>query len=195
MAYLYLSDEGRSSAAQRDPASVGKNFDLSHLVDDELEQAIKERLIGGLKLVKVGNTHISLQLGHFYLANTDGVKVKVCDEFSKINIKLEAEGVALSGERPSMELWGDCISEPNSALINPLMIPFKDLLSKAPFEGDYQDRQNSNVSLRFFHTPDDWPLFWVLKQVNIETKNGEEIEISREEISKILGRPFGISFE
>lgn len=193
--YFFLFDGGKSSAVQRDPASISKNFDFTSLADDELEEAIKERLIGGLKVSKSNNGHVDLQLGHFYLANNDGAKSRVCDEFSKIKITFEAEGVALSGERPSMEVFGECQSEVNSVVINPLVIPVKEFMAKAPFEGDFQDRQNGNVSLRFFHTPDDWPLFWVLKEVNFETKDGEEIEISREEISKILGRPFGLSFE
>lgn len=195
MGYLYLAEGGKSSTSLRDPASINKNFDFSALADDELEEAIKERLIGGLRVIKTSSAHVGLQFGHFYLANKDGVKSRVCDEFTKIKITFEAEGVALSGERPSMEVFGECQSESNSVMINPLMIPVKEFMAKAPFEGDFQDRQNSNVALRFFHTPDDWPLFWVLREVNFETKDGEEIEISREEISKILGRPFGVSFE
>lgn len=192
-AVYFVLERSNTVLPKRNPASLQKTSDLTQLRGEELIFAMKDQVVSYLNTYTSSDQLISIQVGHFYFVDSSNTKLSMCDAFPVMRLTFEAEGVALSGERPSMVVEGDCELQANgSFMVRPLNIPFKNFMSKTPFEGEYQE---SDVSIKFSNTPDEWPVFWVLKDVTLISKNEGDLLIDRNDISKILGRPFGMSFE
>lgn len=178
----------------RDPAAVKTGFDFSHLSGPKLQEAVKQRLLTGLELKK-GSGGAAIGLGHFVFINNSGEKKLACQEFGKISLTFEAEGVSVGGDKPEMELEGRCEYSQDMAKISPLFLPITKILGERPGDGEFQFNEGSALTVRFTNLPEDWPRIWLLKSVKlINQKDSEVLTVESDEVAKYLGHPMVLNF-
>jgi hypothetical protein len=185
--YIYVGDA-------RTPAAVQKRFDVSNLKGSDLRIASRDRLLSDAHLLfKSGMTGI--ELGHFITKNQDGVRQFACQMYQRVQLVFQAEGMAESGEIPTMNIEGPCLM--SSADINhmsPIWIPYKNFLAQRPhdFAVDYEE-DDERLTFSFRNMGSEWPDTWALHKITLietdQTTNG--LEFSSQEIRSI--RPMNLT--
>lgn len=178
----------------RDPAAVRNNFDISNLTGEKLHEAAKQRLLAGFEMKK-SSEGASFGLGHFVFVDGHGEKKLACQEFSKVSLVFEAEGISVAGDRPSMEVEGRCEFSKDMAKINPLLIPIAKIMGEKPGDGEFQFNENNEVIVRFTNVPEEWPHTWLLKSVKLKSDKGSEsLVVESNEVVRFLGHPLVLNF-
>lgn len=179
----------------RDPAAVRQVYDFSNLSGTDLTVAMKKRLLSGSSIIR-DKQSLGVELGHFAMAKITGEKTLACQEFQKVTLHFEAEGIATSGERPVMEVEGACEFSADMTKINPILIPVDKILAEKPSDGELQYREGHAVTLRFRGMTEEWPTRWLLTGVRLSNAGEQkELLIDAEEVSQILGRPMMVNFK
>lgn len=178
----------------RDPAAIRQVFDFSNLTGTDLTDAMKKRILNGSTVVREQQS-LGIELGHFAMAKITGEKVLACQEFNKVILRFEAEGIATGGERPVMEVEGACEFSPDMTKINAIFVPLDKILAEKPSDGEIQYREGKPVTLRFHGLTEEWPKRWLLTSVRLSNAaEQKELLIDADEVAHILGRPFVLNF-
>lgn len=189
---LHSSDWGPIS---RDPAAVRQVYDFSNLSGSDLSNAMKKRILSGSSVIRK-NQSLGIELGHFAMAKLTGEKTLACQEFQKVTLRFEAEGVATGGERPVMEVEGACEFSADMTKISPIFIPVDKVMAEKPSDGEIQYREEKPVTLRFHGMTEEWPTHWLLTSVKLSNSGDQkELLIDSEEVGQILGRPMMVNFK
>lgn len=192
--YSAIQYQNMQYQINRDPAAVRNNFDFSHLRGEQLHQAVRQRLLAGLDLQKTSEGS-GIGLGHFVFVNASGEKKLACQEFGKVSLSFEAEGMSVAGDKPTMEIEGRCEFSADMTRINPLFIPIAKILGENPGDGEFHFKEGSDVSVRFANIPEAWPRLWLLKSVKIiNEKASEAVVIESDEVARVLGHPVVLNF-
>ena len=179
----------------RDPAAVRQLYDFSNLSGSDLTHAMKKRLLSAATVIHQQQS-LGVELGHFAMAKLTGEKTLACQEFEKVTLRFEAEGVATNGERPVMEVEGACEFSSDMTKINPVFIPVDRVLAEKPGDGEIQYRESKPVTLRFHGVNEEWPTRWLLTSVRLSNAaDQKELLIDAEEVSQIIGHPMMINFK
>lgn len=179
----------------RDPAAIRHISDFSHLSGTDLTDAMKKRLLTGSSIVR-DRQSLGIELGHFAMAKISGERTLACQEFKKVTLRFEAEGIATSGERPVMEVEGACEFSQDLTTIHPIFIPLDRILAEKPSDGEIQYRDDQPVTLRFRGMTEEWPTRWLLTAVRLSNSDEQkELLIDAEEVSQILGHPLMVNFK
>lgn len=180
---------------QRDPAAVRQIYDFSSLTGTDLTEAMKKRILSGASVIREQES-LGIELGHFAMAKITGEKTLACQEFEKVILRFEADGVAINGERPVMEVEGPCEFSSDMRKINAIFIPVDRILAEKPADGEIQYRSGRPVTLRFHGMSEEWPTRWLLTSVRLShTADQKEFLIDAEEVSQILGHPMMVNFK
>lgn len=178
----------------RDPAAVRNSFDFSHLSGEKLQEAVKQRLLTGLEIKKNGQG-AGIALGHFVYVDERGTKKLACQEFRKVFLNFEAEGVSIGGEKPQMEVEGRCDFSEDMSRINALYVPVARILGERPGDGEFQFNEGPKVTVRFTNLPEDWPRTWLLKSVKLVNESASEaLVVEGPEVAQTLGHPVVFSW-
>jgi hypothetical protein len=178
----------------RDPAAIGKVYDFSHLQGEDLNTAVKRRLLAGFEVLKE-NGDQGVTLGHFVFVDPQGEKKFACQEFNKVTLTFIADGVAVGGEAPEMQVEGACEFSSDITKINPLWIPVAKILNEKVGDGEFQYNQGKAITLRFSNMPEQWPHTWLLRSVELRKDNtAEAVTIQSEELTKYVGHPTVLKF-
>lgn len=179
----------------RDPAAVRQVSDFSNLSGTDLTLAMKKRLLEGASVVRMQSS-LGVELGHFAMAKLTGEKTLACQEFEKVTLRFVADGVAVSGERPEMEVEGACEFSTDMTKINPILIPFDKIMTEKPGDGEIQYRDSKPVTLRFHGVSEQWPTRWLLTSVRLSNPGlQKELLVDNQELSAILSHPMLINFK
>jgi hypothetical protein len=151
----------------RDPAAIKRVYDFSNLAGSALDVASKQRLLSGAKIRKE-DALVGVELGHFVVRNFEGNKEFACQRYSKIVLEFEGDGMALGGNKPSMEVEGNCeISQGDINAISPLWIPVAKILGEPVAEGEFDFREGHPIKVRFTNVMSEWPTAWRMKSVRL----------------------------
>lgn len=189
--------EQASKSAARDPAAIRHVYDFSQLDGSALDQASKQRLVSGAKVLNESD-EIGIELGHFVVKGNDGQKTFACQKYSQIVLQFEGDGSASNGEKPSMEVEGNCeISTADINSISPLWIPVGKILGEPVADGEFDFRDGHAVKVRFANVFQDWPAQWRLRGVKLIEQNdpNKEVKIGDREINQYTNRPFILNFK
>ncbi len=176
----------------RDPAAIRQVYDFTHLSGSNLEGAVKERLVSGLEIYK-DEQGLGIGLGHFAFSLNSGEKVLGCRAYKKITFEFEAEGVAVNGEKPTMKLEGQCQYSSDLTKINPVWIPSARIFGERPGDDGF-DEYERPAQVNFKNVADYWPRQWVLIGLTVQGDSGQ-VQVNKNEVGQILGRPFTINME
>jgi hypothetical protein len=185
-----------STSVARDPAAIHRNYDFSQLDGAELDQASKQRLIGGATVVH-DSDQIGVALGDFVLRGSDGQKNFACQKFGVIVLQFQGDGSAVNGRKPEMEVEGSCEVAGDINSISPLWIPVAKILGEPVADGEFDFREGHPVRVRFANLLHEWPTAWKLVGVHLVDPNNpqREVTISDRDLQKISAKPLIVSFQ
>jgi hypothetical protein len=184
-----LENSRSDSDFSRVPASSIEVRD-GDLSDENLTNQLKARILRGLKVIE-WKDQAGIELGGFTLNSANGEKIFACDEFPKIVLIFEGEGVAHSGSKPQMEVSGPCL-ESESGQIEALLIPNFQLAQGNPFQGEWP-LSDLGGKIVFYNTAEEWPSAWALTGIYFENSVGvTQIEITLNDLIRWIGQPVGI---
>lgn len=193
MGIVIIRSTNEKFMVRRDPSAIRQHYDFTNLKGTALEVAMRERIISQIEIVKNDNG-FGLNLGHFAFKSDNGENLLGCQFFNKVTLVFEAEGAAVNGIKPTMEVDGPCENSEDLTKINAVMIPLKQLMIEKPADGDFNFNQGKPMSLRMLNLPDSWPTMWNLIGVRLNSTSQQFI-IDRNEIAKIIGQPLLITVQ
>ena len=173
--------------ADRLPAAIPRGYDYSHLEGSALKQAAQDRLVRGVKVI-VGGGASGLELGHFVQRNDRGEVVGACEIYKELELKFAAGDMAISGEPPEMVVNGPCRPADDANWIAPIMVPYTKILQLPVRDVELANFDDASVKISFHNMSDSWPRVWVLQSVKITSPNAEILEVSTDDIRRVLGQ-------
>jgi hypothetical protein len=194
---VFLEKRGIASISGAVSSTMGRDYyDLSELSEPEFLKAFKTAMIRGLQVNK-SSRGVGISLGIFQVKNDSGAKVYACEKYPNLEIILQADGVANSGNIPTLSVRGPCMVSDDGRRILPLEIPLKGLPQKLRENPNYQvalgDRGESFVISAQDLYSDYWPTDWNV--VGIKLSNDQEVlEIDGYEIISLLDQPLTLDF-
>lgn len=178
----------------RDPAAIRKVYDFSNLDGNALSHASKQRIISGFEAVRKGDS-VGISLGHFVVKGRNGQKQFACRKYNRVVLSFEGEGMAVGGEKPSMQIEGACQEAEDINQISPLVVPVARILDQPVGDAEFDFHEGEPVRVRFSNVADQWPTTWALVSVKLINDASEEVAIQRQEIRSLSGRPVVLEFQ
>jgi len=212
--YVFFVNSFDSENQKRAMASLKNQYDLSCLSGSEFQQAVKQRIISGLKTSRK-NGYLGFHLGHFTFADpkrdlTDfcrrykdrGISSALqvvseklaCREYPKVTLQFTADQEAVADSKRQLSVETSCEVSDDLSRTEVVWIPWEQLAQETPFEGDTQYSTPSKVSIRTTHIFDKWPRQWILERIVLSGASGQ-ISVESEEIRTIAGRPLVFDFK
>ncbi|MBK9323682.1 MAG: hypothetical protein IPM97_12185 [Bdellovibrionaceae bacterium] len=148
----------------RSAVSGDRNFDLTELSSKDFMRGFKVAMVSGLQVVRDGH-EVGLTWGQFLVRNQSGAKVYVCEKYPHLEMTLKAEGVAYSGNIPTIVLRGPCLSSDDGQRTRPLMIPLRGLhrlLRENPKNIIKMGDRGDTYSIEAQSLYDEWPQYWTV---------------------------------
>ena len=179
--------------SSRDPAAIRRMYDFSNLQGSALQTALQHRLVDGARVV-ANEGKQGVELGHFVVMNDKGEKVFACQKYNKVILSFEADGVAVAGEKPELEVEGPCEMAENINTIAPVWVPLARVLGEPVSDGEFDFKEGQPVRLRFKAVADNWPKNWALKSVRLTSGGGEVIDVNPDALRERLDKPLVLSF-
>lgn len=170
-------------------------YDLTELEGKDFNRGFKQALVQGLQ-VQRGKETLGLSWGLFLLKSENGSKVYACEKYPNMEMVLKAEGIANSGNIPTLILRGPCRASDDGQKIRSWPIPLKDLYKhvrenpmwRVPLDG----REESFViSARDLY--EEWPEIWNVVGLKLYNET-DSLEIDGYEIISILDQPLTLDF-
>ena len=162
---------------KRQLASIPKNLhtDYSDLSGGSLERATIDRLSKELHLT-YQTEDINIHLPHFQM-QVDGKRGRsACEHFQTVQIKILADGVAVSGERPSLTLRSPCIISENN-YIQSLQIPMVMFSEIKPSQMATRPVEYNQTLIFSSSMTEVWPNSWLISEVSFIPQKKSDTEI------------------
>lgn len=159
-------------------------FDLGTPATEELTRTIKYRILQDLK-INSNNNLFKINLGHFSY-HFENQLVIGCQKFKFIEIALNAEGVAFSGDTPKIVFTYPCETPNNPEVIEMPEISFSEITLLPPTTKDWIDPK-SQIHFYFISMSDSWPTQWSIFSITFFSPGiQEKLKISGAEIPAVL---------
>lgn len=183
--------------SSRSPAAIDKAaiFDVSYLEGGALKSASARQLLQSAEIV-AQKEELGVSLGHFVTKNETGEKKFLCDVYDHVSLRFEAEGIAISGERPSLEVMGPCQVSENLNKMRPLYIPIAEIKAQPPADGELSFGQHKDQVYRVSNVSGQWPTTWVLTEVRVSRKDapGQTLFLDRRDVYNFSSKPIMMSW-
>lgn len=180
----------------RKPAAV-ENQSFFNFFDksDALQTALHKDIINSIQIAKE-QRNFEINVRNF-LVKTSQENLHLCEYFDSYTLTFEAEGVASSGERPTMVINTPCEVSAKTSLPVPVIVPVEDIFKLKPNDTDVSFEVNPKASFSFRNVSDMWPEYWVLSKVHFSKANASsrEVIIDRKEIYQLSKFPVVMDWE
>ena len=152
----------RGIASTRGPASIQKVFDFSSLQGSALEYAAKQRLAYSISVAKSDQESV-IEVGNFVLSNDSNQKDFACGYYDQVTLEFDAEGIAVSGEKPHLTVQTGCDVADNINNLEPIHVPVQKLKAQAPGESEYKFYDAKRpMTVQMVNSATEWPSQWVM---------------------------------
>jgi hypothetical protein len=171
----------------RGPASYG-GPDVGMEIDPADQRRQKIRLVQAFRIAAADGT-VALSPGAF--RTPDGRNI--CELYPKIEIRLRAEGVSVSGEAPLLTLTYTCGYEIGDASVEPARIPVERLMARSPEIDSFSDEGIDYV----ISVPTDfWPEEWHVAGLRLLDSGGQAaLAMTGYEVNFVNGGPLTVLFK
>jgi hypothetical protein len=112
------------------------------------------------------NIHIQRSAEGNKLINFKGLSAALCSTYPEITAQFYAEGVAVDGEAPLMNLTSHCRADSSGADIAAITLPLPQILSAKPTQSQFEF---TDLKVSFEHVDSTWPRQWVLRKIEFKT--------------------------
>lgn len=177
----------------RDPAAIRKVYDFSDLDGSALSAASKQRIISGYS-IRHESDSVGITLGNFVVRGPAGEKEFACRKYQKITMTYSGEGMAVAGEKPIMEVEGQCSVSEDINMISALWLPVRRILGEPVADGEFDFWEQNSIRVRFTNVSDQWPQTWVLSKVRLSNDENEEVTIEESDLHQMVERPLVLEF-
>lgn len=165
-------------------------YDISELTGSAFLKSAKIAMSRGMQIHR-GAEIAGLSVGNFFVKNAAGSKVYACEVYPNIEITLKADGVAYSGNLPTLSVRGPCVSSDDGQTISFLPIPLKGLYQKVrnnPFLRVPMGDRGDSFLVSALYLYNEWPAIWNVVDVKLYNDQ-ESIDIDGYEIISLLDQP------
>lgn len=174
----YISLSNLSQNPKRDLASLKKVYDFTQHMGGLLSSLSSYKVLANAQISNDEGKY-TLSLGHYVMKTEKGDHFLACQLYDKVIIEYMAEGQALNGKAPKMEVVADCnILETDINHIAPIQIPAKEIMSGQPSDGEINYNDSYHISVRFYNLGDQWPKQWALQKVTLNDSHKEQFDTS-----------------
>lgn len=180
----------------RSPASIEQQH-LFGFLDrgDSLQVTLHKDIVTSLEIAK-NEKNFQINVRNFLVKN-DLENMHLCEYFNSYTLTFEAEGIATSGERPTMLVSSPCEVSAKTNMPIPIIVPVTDIFKLKPNDTDVSFEVNPNASFSFRNISDMWPEYWVLSKVQFTNSkfSGRDVIIDRKEVYQLSRTPIVMSWE
>jgi len=184
--------ESFQSSGNRQPASIPRVFDVSELSGSALEVASQKALLNGVQSIEA-KENFGLTLGHFMTKGLDGRTDLVCRVYDRVRLTFQAEGMAVSGDRPSLTIEAPCKASANINQMETIWIPVTKIQEESPGDFELKYIQPTEMTLKFNAIPGAWPQYWVLSSLRVYNReDGRGIDLDARTIYQLSAHPISM---
>lgn len=179
----------------REPASIEqKNLFSLFQTQNALGVALEKRVVESINVAKNERLY-QINIRNFVLKDT-AESLHLCEYFNTYTLTFEAEGIASSGERPTMTVSSPCELSAKTNLPIPIMIPVDDIHKLAPNDTDISFQINPKANFSFRNISDNWPEYWVLAKVEFNSKDfsSRDLIIKKRDLYNISQKPITMNW-
>lgn len=191
---FYLNHSLDRNIASDDSGSQGgrPEYDLSEATPEEFKKAFKYQMLKNATLERT-SAGPGINLGLFLLRDNDGTTIQVCEKYKTIDLVFRAEGIAVSGEIPTLIVRGPCLVASDQRSLEILPIPFATILNSPLSQHEFAGEIPGHTEgLKVFtrNIVGFWPSDWAWVGVTLYAGPQDEIlQINGYEIISVLGQP------
>jgi len=191
---IFLTSTSFSSNL-RNPAAVHRSLEFSRLDGSELITGTHNRLVTSARILTQPG-EMGIELGHFVTRDEQGNRQLACEFYDRVRMVFEADGIATSGERPSMEIEGPCKTGNDITRIEAVWVPVAKILSEKASDMDVTFPENEGVNFKFQNMTGDWPTRWHLKSLRVFNKEEADrsVSLSPEDLHNMGANPLILSW-
>jgi hypothetical protein len=172
----YIKVSNLSLNPKRDLAAVKKFYDFTDHMGSLLSSLSSHKILSNAQITSDQGKFV-LSLGHYVMKTNNGDHFLACQLYDKVVIEYLAEGQALNGQLPRMEVVADCnLLSDDINHIAPIEIPVKDILNSQPADGEINYNDQYKISVRFYNVADQWPKQWALQKVTLTDTRKEQFD-------------------
>ncbi len=154
------------SGATRNPAAVqSENFFSFFNREASLETALHKDIVGSIQVAKLEKS-FQINVRNFLVKNLNNMHL--CEYYDSYTLTFEAEGIASSGQRPTMIVTSPCRVSAKTKLPIPVIVPVEDIFKLRPTDTDISFEINPSATFSFRNVMDVWPSHWVLSKIKFE---------------------------
>jgi hypothetical protein len=187
---VYVSDLKLKGLTGRVPAAIRKDLDFSRLNGAELMSASQKRLLTAARVITTSKT-VGIEFGQFIIRSEEGQRQLACDFYDRVRVRLEADGIAVSGEKPSIEVNAPCATSNDLALTEPIWIPTVEILAGRCVDGEATFASVDRTSFKFVNMTNEWPRRWAVTEVTLfrESDPGQVVHVDQSDMREFNRKP------
>jgi hypothetical protein len=187
---VYVSDLKLKGLSGRVPAAIRKDLDFSRLNGAELMSASQKRLLTAARVITTSK-NVGIEFGQFIIRSEEGQRQLACDFYDRVRVRLEADGMAVSGEKPSIEINAPCATSDDLALTEPIWIPTEEILAGRAIDGEATFASVERTSFKFVNMTNQWPRRWAVTEVTLfrEADPGQVVHVDQTDMQEFNRKP------
>ncbi|MBN8540549.1 MAG: hypothetical protein J0L82_09200 [Deltaproteobacteria bacterium] len=187
---VYVSDLKLKGLSGRVPAAIRKDLDFSRLNGAELMSASQKRLLTAARVITTSR-NVGIEFGQFIIRSEEGQRQLACDFYDRVRVRLEADGMAVSGEKPSIEVNAPCATSNDLALTEPIWIPTDEILAGRAIDGEATFASVERTSFKFVNMTNQWPRRWAVTEVTLfrEADPGQVVHVDQSDMKEFNRKP------
>lgn len=192
---IYVSDLKLKGLTGRVPAAIRKDLDFSRLNGAELMSASQKRLLTAARVITT-QKNVGIEFGQFIIRSNDGQRQLACDFYDRVRVKLQADGMAVSGERPEVEINAPCATSSDLTLTEPIWIPTEEIMAGNAADGDATFASVERSSFRFKNMSRHWPRRWAITEVTLfrESEPGQAVHVDQGDMKDFNRKPLIVTW-
>jgi hypothetical protein len=168
-------------SVEREPASInGKVFQISSLSADQIRAQLTKKI------------HIQPTMNGKKSVRLEGFSSALCKTYSTIELQFVADGVAVAGEFPHMNVKAPCEAGQDPAEMASIVLPVDRLLAEKPRNAEFHF-DGFSPRIEFTNSSDSWPRTWILQTVIFKSETGKTktVRLDKNENGDVLAKsPF-----
>lgn len=187
---VYVSDLKLKGLSGRFPAAIRKDLDFSRLNGAELMSASQKRLLTAARVITTSK-NVGIEFGQFIIRSEEGQRQLACDFYDRVRVRLEADGMAVSGEKPSIEVNAPCATSDDLALTEPIWIPTDEIRAGPAVDGEATFASVERTSFKFVNMTNQWPRRWAVTEVTLfrEADPGQVVHVDQTDMQEFNRKP------
>ncbi|MCB0348802.1 MAG: hypothetical protein KDD37_08195 [Bdellovibrionales bacterium] len=155
----------------RAPAALSGSFSWQ-----EADNRQREKILSVAEILKKDSNYI-VNLG-------DTADVSMCSKYQYVNIEFVADGVAVSGNKPTLVFFTKCNASSETISV---FIPRGELMQRPAQATSFEYNGEQTVSVKVENVIGFWPETWVVNKISFyNEQNGQTFSLTQDHLQKAV---------